>query len=135
MIFHNVKVEPVKSKVGPMYGEIGYDDTITEEDVELALKRVNLASATGVDVWTYSLIKSLWFSKGNKNIFRKSIAQLMTKLVKGDELDADFGKIWSLCRTIFIPKEVVDKKVISYRPIGITSCWYRLVGKKLYQTL
>lgn len=39
--------------------------TITELDVELALKRVNLASATGVDSWTYSLIKSLWFSKSN----------------------------------------------------------------------
>ncbi len=123
------KVEKVKSKEVPMYGEVGNDFTITEADVELALKRVNLASATGVDVWTYSLIKSLWFSKGSKNIFGKAIAQLMTKLVKGEELDTDIGNIWSLCRTIFIPKEVVEKKVISYRPIGITSCWYRLVGK------
>ena len=66
-------------------------------------------------------VKKTW-----KKREKKCADQLMTKLVKGDELDADFGKIWSLCRTIFIPKEVVNKKVISYRPIGITSCWYRL---------
>ena len=107
---------------------VGDDYMINAIDIELALKKVNLASATGVDTWTYSFIKSLWFNKRSKVGFGKAIASLMTTLFRGNST-SDIGKIWSLCRTIFIPKEVVEAKVLSYRPIGITSCWYRLVGK------
>jgi len=101
------------------------DSPLLIEELDKALKQVNIKSAPGVDGYSYRFIKKFW------SIFRTPLFNCATESLETGNLPESF----LTAQIKIIPKKGDCSKIKNWRPISLLSNFYKLISRMINNRL
>jgi hypothetical protein len=116
-------VDTMKTKFHEAYGEEIYLDAFNADDVKVAIRMLNAASAPGLSGISYAHLKHL----KEKGAFAENFSHFANKMLKASALVEQLPTLYKV-RVILIKKDEAGR---SKRPIQIAESFLRLFHKMI----
>jgi len=104
---------------------VNLDSPLFIEELDKALKQVNLKSAPGIDGYSYRFIKKFW------SIFRFPLFECATESLETGVMPESF----LTAQIKIIPKKGDSSKIKNWRPISLLSNFYKLISRLINNRL